>query len=91
VTSDPRYWFAAKPYGWGWGFPISWQGWLVFVAFLVLIIAGAFLFSALFPPRRALAAFLTAYLVYVAILSVVFIAVAWAKGEPPRWRWGEDE
>lgn len=34
VPSDPRYWFPAKHYGWGWGLPIAWRGWLVFAAFL---------------------------------------------------------
>lgn len=52
MPSDQGYWFPAKRYGWGWGFPIAWQGWLVFGAFLGLLVAGAFLFSSLFPPRR---------------------------------------
>ena len=34
-----KNWFPAKRYSWGWGFPCAWQGWLVFVAFLALIIA----------------------------------------------------
>jgi hypothetical protein len=91
MPSDPRYWFSAKRYGWGWGFPIAWQGWLVFAAFLGLLIAGGVLFSSLFPPRRSLAAFLTAYLIYIVVLDAALLAVCWLKGEPPRWRWGEDE
>lgn len=70
-----RYWFPAKRYGWGWGLPITWQGWLVFAAWLRLVVAGNFLFL-LFPPRRALAP----YLVYLAVLSVAVIAVCWLKG-----------
>ena len=76
----PVYWFRAKRYGWGWGLPITWQGWLVFAAFLLLLVAGALLF----PPHRATGAFI----VYVAVLSCVFVAICWIKGEPPRWRWG---
>ena len=71
--------------------PIAWQGWLVIAAFLGLFIAGAFLFISLFPPRRGLAALLTAYLIYIVVLDVALLAVCWLKGEPPRWRWGEDE
>lgn len=56
MPSDQGYWFPAKRYGWGWGFPIAWQGWLVFGAFLGLLVAGAFLFSSLFPPRGGLGA-----------------------------------
>ncbi len=82
MQTNPRYWFPAKRYGWGWGLPITWQGWLVLVTFIALVAGGVLLF----PPRTALAA----YLAYVAALSVAFIVVAWMKGEPPRWRWGGD-
>lgn len=37
------YWFPAKLYGWGWGFPTVWQGWLVFVCY-ALGIAAIFCF-----------------------------------------------
>ena len=82
MRTEPEYWFPAKRYGWGWGLPIAWQGWVVFAGFVVLLLVGAFLF----PPRKALAA----YLIYVTILSVALIGVCWLKGEPPRWRWGAD-
>ncbi|HZZ67900.1 MAG TPA: hypothetical protein VFE18_06985 [Phenylobacterium sp.] len=41
---EPQPWFRAKAYGYGW-VPASWQGWLVTVAFMVLIIATSVLFS----------------------------------------------
>jgi hypothetical protein len=75
-----KYWFPAKRYGWGWGFPVTWQGWSVMAAFLLLIAAGA----ALITPRRGLPVFLA----YVAVLSIAFVGICWLKGEPPRWRWG---
>jgi hypothetical protein len=31
----PRYWFPAKTYGWGWGLPSTWEGWLVLVGYPV--------------------------------------------------------
>jgi hypothetical protein len=34
---------------------------------------------------------MAAYLLYVFVLSVVLIGVCWLTGEPPRWRWGDDE
>jgi uncharacterized membrane protein YhaH (DUF805 family) len=82
MPTDSDYWFAAKRYGWGWGFPITWQGWLVFAAFFALVAVGI----ALFPPRQAIAAFL----LYIVVLSAVLIGICWLKGEPPRWRWGDD-
>ena len=71
-----RYWFPAKRYGWGWGLPATWQGWLVLIAFIALVAAGA----VFLPPRTMLAA----YLLYVAVLCAAL------TGEPPRWRWGDD-
>jgi hypothetical protein len=75
------YWFPAKRYGWGWGLPATWQGWLVLGAFVVLVAIAAFIF----PPRVAPAPFAAC----LAALVVLFVAVCWLKGEPPRWRWGK--
>ena len=33
-------WFPAKRYGWGWGLPICWQGWIVLIVWMVLLSAG---------------------------------------------------
>jgi hypothetical protein len=83
MQSQRRYWFPAKRYGWGWGIPGTWQGWLVLGAFAVLVIVG----SSLFPPAREPGR----YVVYVAVLCALLIGVCWLKGEPPRWRWGNNE
>jgi hypothetical protein len=80
MSADHEYWFPAKRYGWGWGVPLTWQGWATLAAFLGLIVAGVFIF----PPARERISFL----VYVAVLSVVLVGICWLKGEPPRWRWG---
>ena len=80
---DTRYWFRAKRYGWGWGLPLTWQGWAALAAFIALIVADGLVF----PPRKALPAFITC----VVGLSLLLVAVCWVKGEPPRWRWGDDD
>jgi hypothetical protein len=77
-----RYWFPAKRYGWGWGLPRTWEGWLVLAAFVALIVASAWLF----PPRAVPGSYFTCVLVLAALLFVV----CWLTGEPPRWRWGDD-
>jgi hypothetical protein len=79
----PRYWFPAKRYGWGWGPPTTWEGWAALAVFVGLIVVGAFLF----PPNRAL----PRYLGYVLVLAIALIGLCWLKGEPPRWRWGDNE
>ena len=82
MQTERDYWFPAKRYGWGWGPPRTWQGWLVFATFLGLVIAGAIIV----PPATS-----PIFCVYVAVLVVLLIGVCWLKGEPPRWRWGNDE
>ena len=77
----PRYWFPAKRYGWGWGPPRTWQGWLVLAAFAVLLVLGAVLFLSRQQPGS--------FVLYSAILSVALVAVCYVTGEPPSWRWGK--
>jgi hypothetical protein len=75
-------WFAAKRYGYGAGPPISWQGWAIAIAFVLLAaVLGA--------------AFMRKPLVFVAImipLTVLFSTIA-AKTTRGgwRWRWGEKD
>ena len=83
MPPERKYWFAAKRYGWGWGLPTTWQGWLVLAAFVVLVIVG----SIIFPPGKHT----WSYIAYVAVLGVLVIGICWLKGEPPRWRWGGDQ
>lgn len=77
----PKYWFRAKRYGWGWGLPTAWQGWVALAVHLGLVLLGLYLF----PPNKAFASFI----VYAAIVSALFFGVAYLKGEPLRWRWGD--
>jgi hypothetical protein len=81
TIDKPKYWFPAKRYGWGWGPPNAWQGWVVLAAYLLLVLGGI--------PFLHVGVGTIAYIVYVAILTVVLIALCWLKGEPPRWRWGK--
>lgn len=83
MNDQPNFWFPAKRYGWGWGLPVRWQGWLVFAAYLALLYAGTYYFK----PRRDV----LSLLVYLVVLTAVLVAVVALKGERPlRWRWGKD-
>jgi hypothetical protein len=81
MPAERKYWFRAKRYGWGWGLPGSWEGWLVLAVFAGLLAVGSFVLS----PRTG------AYFVYVAVLVGLLVGMCWLKGEPPRWRWGNDK
>jgi len=81
-TNDTKIWFPAKKYGWGWGPPCSWQGWLVMAVWLALLVGGAILLV----PR-----YIGLFVAYSVVLGLLLVVVALAKGEKPRWRWGEED
>jgi len=76
-----RFWFPAKKYGWGWGLPCSWQGWVVYALWFVLLFGGGIFLA----PRS-----IVLYVVWAVVLGVAFFVVVLIKGERPRWRWGKD-
>jgi hypothetical protein len=79
--SEPKFWFPAKRYGWGWGIANCWQGLVVQIGYLLLVIVGA---KVLLPGHRA--QFWALFL----LCTVAFIAIHWFKGEKPlAWRWGK--
>jgi hypothetical protein len=80
MTAEKKYWFPAKTYGWGWGLPICWQGWLVLLLFVVAAVAGRLF---LFPDGGTAP---LAHLLYMGFWCVLLLAVCWLKGEPPGWR-----
>jgi hypothetical protein len=55
--------------------PLTWQGWVVFATYAVLLIGGAILFVSAYPGR---------YLAGVFLLSALLVAICWLTGEPPR-------
>ena len=79
-NDSPKYWFPAKRYGWGWGPPLTWQGWVVFVGWFAVFIPAT---VHLLPRRPA------AFMVFTLLMGLVLIAICYIKGEPPRWRSGD--
>lgn len=77
-----EYWFPTKKYGYGWGLPCRWQGWVALAVYAALLAAGALtLLGTAHAPY---------FVLYVAVVSGAFVVVCVWKGEPPRWRWGGD-
>ena len=56
-------WFAPKRFGYGFGFPIAWQGWAVFLAYCVLLYLATQYFE---PPSSS-------FWLAVAILTALFV------------------
>jgi hypothetical protein len=30
------------------------------------------------------------FIFLIAVASLIFVVICWLKGEPPRWRWGDN-
>ena len=80
-TPSRPIWFPAKRYGWGWGRPVAWQGWAVLLIWIAVLAA---VIAPLVAGRHwvAEAVFLVGW-------TAALIGVCYARGEPPRWRWGD--
>ena len=77
----PDYWFPAKRFGWGWGFPNNRAGWAVMLGYLVAL-ALSIVFV---PPEEGQ---VLVWLAIVFALTAILLMICYKKGEPPRWRWG---
>jgi len=78
--TEKKIWFPAKKYGWGWGPPNCWQGWIVLGIWAALLCGCAVL---LMPNKGQ-------FVLCTAILTIALCIVCALKGEKPRWRWGKD-
>lgn len=78
----PGVLFRAKRYGIGRGLPTCWQGWVALLLYVVALVGGV---AWLRGDERAV------YLVaYFAAVTAVFLVLCCWKGEPLRWRWGDE-
>jgi hypothetical protein len=77
MANQRQYWFLAKRYGWGWGMPIVWQGWLVMLIYFLALGVTVSLLSTQLPLLSGL----------VALESGLMILVCYLKGEPLSWHW----
>jgi hypothetical protein len=75
-----RYWFGPKRYGVGWGWPLTWEGWLALaVALAVPALAVVWLGA---DSTFGIAAFV--------LDAVALLVVCLWKGAPLSVRWGDD-
>jgi hypothetical protein len=77
-------WFAAKRYGYGAGFPITWQGWTLLGAYTVAVLGIGLLSEQEEAVPRA-AAF-----AMILVITGYFLLICRNRTEGGwRWRWGE--
>jgi len=82
MQDHKTYWFPAKRYGWGWGMPTTWQGITVLLVYAVLLGVGGLWLAR--PHENG------EFVLFAAALTAALVLVCWLKGEPPRWRSGDD-
>lgn len=78
-----HYWFKAKLYGWGWT-PVTWQGWLIILAYIVLLI----LFSLTLDDNSSLKEVMFMFVLPAMLLTLTLIRICYKNGEAPHWQWG---
>lgn len=81
-----RLWFKRKLYGWGWT-PVTWEGWLVTLVYVLLVIAAALTIDEGSPTKEIIFTFVLP----TVLLTGAFIRIACKKGERPKWQWGRDD
>lgn len=80
-----KIWFKRKTYGWGWT-PASWEGWVVLVAYLVIIFILASAVEG--ESQREVGLF---FILPGVIVTAALIRICYKTGESPRWQWGEEK
>jgi hypothetical protein len=82
-TNNPRYWFRAKRYGFGWGLPVAWQGWVFFLSWLLITLLGVRLLT---PGSQAMR------WAFIGAMVFFLLVVCYWKGDPAgrRWNRGDD-
>lgn len=88
-----QYWFRAKRYGFGWGLPLRWEGWAVLIGWLVVMIAGSILIPLVMinDLKLSTGASIFSISLFALIMAGLLLGVCYAKGEPAKWRWGEEK
>lgn len=82
MPTKKGYWFPAKRYGWGWGFPVTWQGWATSTLWLAIVVSARI---------RFIPGSIGWFLAVVVAATALLLLVCYLKGEPPSWRWGDKD
>jgi hypothetical protein len=88
IHNNPEgHWFKRKIWGWGW-IPVTWQGWLATVLYATLIIILVLNKEEAIPGNPDSGSNFLVFGLPIIALTVLFIFIAYKKGEKPKWQWG---
>ena len=79
-----KVWFRAKRFGLGW-VPVTWQGWAVTLLYCAVMIRVTSDAGAANPTSASdtLLSFAVPFIIFTSLL----VAICYAKGDKPKWRW----
>lgn len=84
LKNNPNhYWFKRKLFGWGW-VPVTWQGWLVILTYIILVI----LFSLTIDENSPTQEVFFTFILPIMLLTITLVRICYKKGEKPKWQWG---
>jgi hypothetical protein len=83
--SDNEPWFEQKPVGYGSGWPIAWQGWVLMLSYIAVMLGLGVL------AERMRDEALVATIAGMLLATIAFVVIARARTRGGwRWRRGED-
>lgn len=80
-----RLWFRRHRYGFGWT-PVTWQGFTVLAAALVVIGAAAVVLGTVAPEDAWWP--VAVFIALTTVVAAALVRVSMVRGPAPRWRWG---
>jgi hypothetical protein len=86
MEQPEKYWFKAKTYGWGWGLPSSWQGWVVLLLYIIFNIK---FFRSIDHVSHSGSDTLMNFFLPFILSTVILMIICYLKGEKLGWRWGK--
>lgn len=79
-------WFTTKRFGWGWGLPLKWQGWVVYIAYFGFVVWD---FRRIDSASHSVSDTLYGFTPGLLVATILLIVICYLTGEKPRWRWGK--
>ncbi len=84
MNKEKKLWFKRKTYGWGWT-PSTWQGWAVTAMYLFFVL----IFILTIDEHSSMRDVWLTFIIPMVIITLLFIEIAYYKGETPKWQWGK--
>ena len=85
LKDNPKgHWFKRKLYGWGWTAAKP-QGWAVIIIFVIITL----LLTSRITENMSTEVVVKQFLIPFILLTIGLIYICYAKGEKPRWQWGQ--